>query len=149
MDMYHSERHIGDDGDSLTEMNESGQAESFSHDDTRCQRNVSYIIKVLTKELTCNKQFWDLRYQVQKIQHPFHDRAQEDFSFRLTALNHVARFNAKAIHETRVRRAVKDLLRRSFTLRHDRRRLRKRSQHLLKRLSGTIYAYQRWRGYNI
>jgi hypothetical protein len=41
MDMYHSERQIGDDEDSLTEMNEAVQAESFSHDDVRFQRNVS------------------------------------------------------------------------------------------------------------
>jgi hypothetical protein len=41
MDMYHSERQIGDDEDSLTEMNEAAQAESFSHDDVRYQKYVS------------------------------------------------------------------------------------------------------------
>ncbi|KAH9204015.1 hypothetical protein DL95DRAFT_418575 [Leptodontidium sp. 2 PMI_412] len=39
MDMYHSERQIGDDEDSLTEMNEAVQAESFSHDDVRYSKN--------------------------------------------------------------------------------------------------------------
>jgi hypothetical protein len=46
MAMYNSERQIGDDGDSLTEMNEVSPAESFSHDDARCQRNVSHIREV-------------------------------------------------------------------------------------------------------
>lgn len=41
MDMYRSERQIGDDEDSLTEMNEAVQAGSFSHDDVRFQRNGS------------------------------------------------------------------------------------------------------------
>jgi hypothetical protein len=149
MDMYHSERQIGDDMDSLTEINDAVQAESLSHGNARSQNDVSYIMEIWTKALTCNKQFWDLRYQVQKMQYSFDDRAQQDISFRLTELSHIVRFNAQAIHETRVRRAVKDLLRRSLTLRHDRRRLRKRSQHLLKRLSGTIYHYQRWWGNNI
>jgi hypothetical protein len=52
MEMYHSERRIGDDEDSLTEMNETAQVESFSYNDVRFQRNVSYIVEVLTKELT-------------------------------------------------------------------------------------------------
>lgn len=52
MEMYHSERRIGDNEDSLTEMNEAAQAESFSYNDVRFQRNVSDIVEVLTKELT-------------------------------------------------------------------------------------------------
>ena len=55
------------------------------------------------------KQFWNLRYQVQKFHQPSHDQAEKDISFRLTALNQVARFDTKAIHEIRVRRAVKEL----------------------------------------
>jgi hypothetical protein len=39
--MYDSERQIGDDGDSLTDMSEASQAELSSYDDARCQRNVS------------------------------------------------------------------------------------------------------------
>ena len=93
------------------------------------------------------KQFWNLRYQVQKFHQPSHDQEEKDISFRLTALNQVARFDTKAIHEIRIRRAVKELLERSCTLGHDRRRLRKRSQHLLRRLNGTIYAYRRWWGH--
>jgi len=47
---------------------------------------------------------------------------QENVSFRHTALqvNQVARFNAKVIHETKVGQALKDLLKRSFTLRYNR-----------------------------
>jgi hypothetical protein len=101
MAMYNIERQIGDDGDSLTDMGEATPAELVTHSDTRCQRNVSYICEVLDQRTDLFKQFSDVRYQVQKmkIQPLFHDQAQRDISFRLAALNQVARFDTKAIHE--------------------------------------------------
>lgn len=83
MAMYNIKRQIGDDGDSLTEMSEP----CLTHDDPMCQRNVRYICAVFDQRTDLFKQFWDLRYQVQKIQPPFHDQAQKDISFRLAALN--------------------------------------------------------------
>ena len=41
--MYNSKRQISDDGDSLTKMDEPSPAELLSHNDTRYQRNVSWI----------------------------------------------------------------------------------------------------------
>lgn len=146
MAWFNSERQIDDDRQSLTNMIDVSLAESYSHD---VSRNVSNILEVLDQRTDLYKQFWILRYQVQQFQPPFDDKLQKDISFRLTALHKESKFNAKAISETRVRLAVKELIKRSYTLPHDPRRLRKRSKHLLKRLNATIYAYQRWWGRNM
>lgn len=53
MAMYQSERQIGDDGDSLTEMSEA----CLTHDDPMCQRYVSYICVVLDQRTDLFKQF--------------------------------------------------------------------------------------------
>ena len=58
MAMYSSEHQISDDGDSLTEMSEG----CLAHDNTNCQRNVSYICEGLDQGTDLFKQFWDLRY---------------------------------------------------------------------------------------
>jgi hypothetical protein len=65
--MYSSERQIGDDGDSLTEMIEASPAELFSHDDARYQRNVSHIREVFDRRTYLFKQFWDLPAKVTEM----------------------------------------------------------------------------------
>jgi hypothetical protein len=52
MAMYNSERQVGDDGDSLTDMSDACLAELISHDDTKFQRNVGYIRDVFDQKLT-------------------------------------------------------------------------------------------------
>ena len=107
------------------------------------QRNVS-VIKCNSNQKTNQfKQFWKLRYEVQQNQSLIDEKAQQIISFRLKALHRLARFNVGAIRETKVRQVLKQLLERSGRLRHDKRRLRKRSQHLLRRLNGALYANQR------
>lgn len=59
-----SERQIGDDGKSLTDMDEVIPAELVTHNDTRCRRNVRYIREVFDQRTDLFKQVWDLRYQV-------------------------------------------------------------------------------------
>jgi hypothetical protein len=76
---------------------------------------------------------WKLRYEVQQIQSLFDEKAQRMISSRLTALNRLARFNVGAIRETKVRQVLEKLLERGGTLRHDKRRLQKRSQCLLRK----------------
>lgn len=49
MEMYDSERQIGDDGDSLTEMSEA----CLSQENTMSLRNVSYIHIGIDSQLTC------------------------------------------------------------------------------------------------
>ncbi|KAH8595135.1 hypothetical protein B0O99DRAFT_623287 [Bisporella sp. PMI_857] len=90
------------------------------------------------------KQFWNFRWEVQRAP-TLSERAQQEISSRLTTLRHMTRLDALAIHETRIRRLVKELIERSRTLRCDRRRLRKRSKQLFRRLDGTIQAYRRHR----
>ena len=53
MEMYDSERQIGDDGDSLTEMSEA----CMSQENTMCLRNVSNIREVIDSQLTCPSNF--------------------------------------------------------------------------------------------
>jgi hypothetical protein len=77
--MYAGERQIGDDGDSLTEMSEA----CLTQDDTMRQKCKLQFCEGLDKRTDLSKQFWDLRYQVQKIQLPFHDQEQKVISFRL------------------------------------------------------------------
>ena len=90
--MYDSERQIGDDGDSSTEISEA----CLIQDDTIRLINVSHIFAVCDQRTDLSKQFWNLRYQVQKIQPPFYGPVQMDISFRLAALNQVSRFDTKA-----------------------------------------------------
>ena len=93
--MYNSECQIGDDGDSLTEMDEPSPAELLSRHDIGYQRNVSWIRDDFDQRTDLYEQFWDLRYQVQKFHHPSHDQVEKDISFRLTALNQIARSTLK------------------------------------------------------
>ena len=82
--MHNSDRGIGDE-DSLTVMNEDILTELSSPNDARYQRDVSWIHEVFKQRTNQSEQFWNLRYDVQKIQPPFHEQAQKDMSFRLTA----------------------------------------------------------------
>jgi hypothetical protein len=79
---------------------------------------------------------------VQKLSTPFDEQVQRDISARLTELRRSAKFDANAICEIKVRCVLKDLLEWSRTLKHDKRRLRRRSQRLLKRLHGTVLSCQ-------
>ncbi|KAH6666387.1 hypothetical protein B0J14DRAFT_201685 [Halenospora varia] len=127
MAMYGGD-HTGEDDGSLTEMmTENNPTQLSRPDEAAYQRN----------------KFWNLRFEVQKIQPPFNEQAQKDISSRLTALHQLTRFNASAIRKIKIRQVLKVLLKWSCALRHDKRRLRKRSQQLLRRLNGTIHAYQR------
>jgi hypothetical protein len=136
--------HTGNDMGALTVMNDDILTESSSRNDTRYQRDVSWIQDLSGRRTNRSQQFWHFRYQVQKIQYPFHEQAQKDVSARLTILNRFVRFDCRAIHKIKVRQVIIELLERTSALKHDRYRLRKRSQRLMKRLSGTIYAYRRW-----
>ncbi|KAF2191292.1 hypothetical protein K469DRAFT_746661 [Zopfia rhizophila CBS 207.26] len=127
MAMYSGGRQAGEDDESLTGMmTERTTTEPYHPNHATHQRN----------------QFWKLRYEVQQNQSLFDEKAQRIISFRLTALHRLARFNVRAIRETKVRQVLKQLLEPGGTPRHDKRRLRKRSQYLLRRLNGTIYANQ-------
>jgi hypothetical protein len=138
------DHHIGDDMDTLTVMNEDIVMGASSPNDARYQRGVSRIPEVLEQRTNQLKQFWYLRYQVQEIHPRFHEQSQKDISARLTALHRLSRFDAEAILQIKVRRVVKELLKRISRLENDRHRLRMRSRRLMRRLSGTICAYRRW-----
>ena len=136
--------HIGDNTDTLTVMNDDILPETSSPSDTRYQRDVSWIRDVSRRKTNRSKQFWLFRYQVQTFQHPFDQEAQTNISARLTALHRLVRFDSTAIHDINVLQVIIELLERTSELRQDNHRLRKRSQRLMKRLSGTIYAHRRW-----
>ena len=144
MALYSGGRQTGEDDESLTGMmTESTTMEPYHPNHATHQRNVS-LIKSNSKQKTDQlKQFWKLRYEMQKKQSPFDEEAQRIISFRLTALHRLAMFNVGAIRETKIRQVLKQLLEPGRTPKHDKRRLRKRSQHLLRRLNGTMYANQR------
>jgi hypothetical protein len=142
--MSYDDCHIGNDKDMLTVMNDDILPESSSPGDTRYQRDVSEVCIISKRKTNQSKQFWLFRYQVQTFQHPFDEEAQADVSARLTALHRLVRFDSTAIHKIKVRQVIIELLERTSELRRDKHRLRKRSLRLMKRLSGTIYAYQRW-----
>jgi hypothetical protein len=95
-----------------------------------------------------SKHFWHLRYQVQEIGPLFHEQSQRAISTRLTVLNGIGRFDAKAILQTKVRQVVKELLRRVSELKQDKHRLRVRSRRLMRRLSGNIWVRLKWRQFS-
>lgn len=140
----YDDRDIGSDMDALAVMNDDILPESSSPGDTRYQRNVSVACVVSKRKTNQSKQFWLFRYQVQNIRHPIDKDAQKAVSARLTALHRLVRFDSTAIHDINVLQVIIELLERTSELRQDNHRLRKRSQRLMKRLSGTIYAHRRW-----
>lgn len=125
-----SGRQAGEDNESLTEMmTERTTTELYHPNHSTHQRNVSLIKSNSEQQTDQLKQFWKLRYEVQQVQSPFVEKAQEMISFRLTALHRLAMFNVGAIRETKIRQVLKQLLVPGCTPKHDKRRLRKRSQH--------------------
>lgn len=127
--------------DTLTVMNEDVVPDVSSSND---HREVSQILWTFSRELTSQKHFWLLRYQVQEIGPLFHEQSQKAISTRLAVLNGIRRFDAKAILRTKVCQVVKELLSRVSELKQDKYRLRVQSCRLIGRLSWSISAHRRW-----
>jgi hypothetical protein len=70
MAMHNDDRRIGDK-DSLTVMSKDILIELSSPNDARYQRDVSWIREVFEQRTNRSKQFWNLRYDVQKSSLPF------------------------------------------------------------------------------
>jgi hypothetical protein len=127
-----------DDYGSLTEMMTEDNSAQLSGS---MLNPIESNLLLLNVRATANefKQFWILRYEVQKL--ALNEEVQCDISARLTLLRRVPTLEPNAIREVKMRQVAKRLLEQSRV--YDKYCFQRRTRHLLRRLNGTITAYRR------